>query len=752
MTCAYQLGRNRGGGGAVTDSGLACIALIARIHGKSAEPAQLRHALGLRGPAGTDDLLLAAKHLHLKARCASLDLARVAAGKVALPCIIALRYTDERGGVAEESSARGQAQPGSATVRAGGAPESGFAAFALLVRIDATHAIIHEPAAARPRSIALDELRERMIGAAIHLVSRSALPGEAAHFDFTWFIPAIVKYRALLGEALIASLFVQLFALVTPLLFQVVMDKVLVHKGYSTLTVIAAGMLAVVLFESVLAALRNYVFAHTASRIDVELGSTLFRHLLALPLAYFEARRVGDSVARVRELENIRQFLTGPALTSMIDLAFTAVFLALMLYYSPLLTVVVVLSIPCYAVLMALAMPLFRRRLNDKFARGADNQSFLVEAVTNMQTLKAGATEPQAQRRWDEQLAGYVAASFRVTRLSVFAGEAIQMIQKLVTVGILWLGAYEVIDGAMTVGALIAFNMLAGRVSQPVIRLAQLWQELQQSGIAVARLGDILNTRPEPSGAGRTQLPAIVGEVEFDQVRFRYRPDGSEVLRGISFLLKPGAVLGLVGRSGSGKSTIAKLAQRLYVPERGRILVDGVDLALADPAWLRRQIGVVLQENRLFARSVRENIALADPGMPMDTVINAATMAGAHEFILELPEGYDTVVGEQGATLSGGQRQRIAIARALITNPRILIFDEATAALDYESERVIQDNMRFIARGRTVIIIAHRLSAVRDAHTILVMEQGEIVEGGSHAELLKMPQGRYARLYAMQGG
>ena len=327
------------------------------------------------------------------------------------------------------------------------------------------------------------------------------------------------------------------------------MDKVLVHKGYATLTVIATGMLAVVLFESVLAALRNYVFAHTASRIDVELGSTLFRHLLALPLAYFEARRVGDSVARVRELENIRQFLTGPALTSMIDLSFTVVFLAVMLYYSPLLTLVVVLSIPCYAILMALTMPVFRKRLNDKFARGAENQSFLVEAVTNMQTLKAGATEPQAQRRWDEQLAGYVAASFRVTRLSVFAGEGIQMIQKLVTVGILWLGAYEVIDGAMTVGALIAFNMLAGRVSQPVLRLAQLWQELQQTGIAVARLGDILNTRPENMASGRTQLPAITGQVEFDQVRFRYRADGPEVLRGLSFKLNPGAVLGLASNA-----------------------------------------------------------------------------------------------------------------------------------------------------------------------------------------------------------
>jgi subfamily B ATP-binding cassette protein HlyB/CyaB len=398
-------------------------------------------------------------------------------------------------------------------------------------------------------------------------------------------------------------------------------------------------------------------------------------------------------------------------------------------------------------------MPVFRRRLDEKFARGAENQAFLVEAVTNIQTLKAGATEPQAVRRWDEQLAGYVAASFRVTRLSAFAGEGIHLVQKLVTVGVLWLGALEVIDGAMTVGGLVAFNMLAGRVAQPVLRLAQVWQELQQAGVSVARLGDILNTRSESSlAAARAQLPQIQGAIEFDQVRFRYRPDGSEVLRGISFRVRPGEMIGIVGRSGSGKSTVAKLAQRLYVPERGRVLIDGVDLALADPAWLRRQIGVVLQENRLFARSVRDNIALADPGAPMQAVMQAAKLAGAHEFILELPEGYDTLVGEQGATLSGGQRQRIAIARALMTNPRILIFDEATSALDYESERVIQDNMRFIAKGRTVLVIAHRLSAVRDAHSILVMEQGELVEHGTHADLVKQPDGRYARLYAMQAG
>jgi subfamily B ATP-binding cassette protein HlyB/CyaB len=572
-----------------------------------------------------------------------------------------------------------------------------------------------------------------------------------ARFDFTWFIPAIVKYRKLVGEALVASLALQLFALVTPLFFQVVVDKVLVHKGLSTLTVIAVGLLATVVFESTLSALRTYVFAHTTSRIDVELGGRLFRHLVALPLAYFEARRVGDSVARVRELEHIRQFLTGPALMSVIDLLFAFVFIAVMLYYSVLLTVIVLASIPCYVLLMACAMPAFRRRLDEKFSRGAENQAFLVESVTNIQTLKAGATEPQAVRRWDEQLAAYVASSFRVTRLAAFASEGVHLVQKLVTVGILWLGAHQVIDGAMTVGGLVAFNMLAGRISQPVLRLAQLWQELQQTGVSVARLGDILNARSENSvAAARAQLPAIQGAIEFDGVRFRYRPDGPEVLRGVSFRLKPGETLGIVGRSGSGKSTVAKLIQRLYVPERGRVVVDGVDLALADPAWLRRQIGVVLQENRLFARSIRENVALADPGAPMEAVIQVAKLAGAHEFILELPEGYDTVVGEQGATLSGGQRQRIAIARALMTNPRILIFDEATSALDYESERIIQDNMRFIAKGRTVIVIAHRLSAVRDVHNIVVMEAGEIVEHGPHADLVKQPDGRYARLYAMQ--
>lgn len=712
-------------------SGLKCLALVARFLGCAADAEQIHHQLGLSGrPVSADDLIRAARGLSLKSRAAKFEaspdgLRRLGSGT--LPCILETRPTEVD---ASEPAAE----------------------FVVLARIEGDKALIHDPQEERPVLLSVEELAARLSGRAVLVTSRAQLASALARFDFTWFVPAVVKYRRLLAEALVASFALQIFALVTPLFFQVVMDKVLVHQGLATLQVIGVGLLATVLFESVLSALRTYVFAHTTSRIDVELGARLFRHLLGLPLAYFEARRVGDSVARVRELENIRSFLTGPALTSVMDLLFTFVFLAVMLWYSVPLTLLVLASLPLYALLMGSAMPAFRRRLDEKFARGAENQAFLVEAVSNIQTLKAGATEPQAIRRWDEQLAAYVASSFRVTKLAAFAGEGIQLIQKLVTVGILWLGAYQVMDGALTVGSLIAFNMLAGRVAQPVLRLAQLWQELQQAGIAVARLGDILNAPTETRAASRTQLPALRGDIEFDQVRFRYRPDGSEVLRGVSFHLRAGEVLGVVGRSGSGKSTVAKLVQRLYVPERGRVKVDGVDLALADPAWLRRQIGVVLQENRLFARSVRDNIALADPGASMDAVVQAAKLAGAHEFILELPEGYDTLVGEQGSTLSGGQRQRIAIARALMTNPRVLIFDEATSALDYESERIVHDNMRFICKGRTVIIIAHRLSAVRDAHRIVVMEAGEIVEQGTHAELLATPGGRYAHLHALQAG
>ena len=697
------------------DPGLEALVALLRLHDIAAEAEQIRHRLGT-SKIGAPEILRCAKDLGLKARAFRTDWSRLA--RIPLP--------------------------GIASLRDGG--------FMLLAKASEDQVLVQSPLAVRPTLMTRAELLAVWDGGLILMTRRTGLSDLGRRFDITWFLGAIHKYRHLLGEVLIASFFLQLFALVSPLFFQVVIDKVLVHRALSTLDVLVIGLLAISIFETVLSILRTYLFAHTTNRIDVELGARLFHHLLALPMAYFQARRVGDSVARVRELENIRNFLTSSALTLAIDLLFTSVFLAVMFFYSPLLTWIVIGSFPFYIAISAGATPLFRRRLDEKFRRGAENQAFLVESVTGIETLKSLAVEPQMQRRWEEQLAGYVASSFRVLSLGNAASQVVQLVSKIVTAGLLYFGAKLVIGGSMSVGELVAFNMLAGRVSTPVLRLAQIWQDFHQARLSVLRLGDILNTAAEQTyTTARTRLPAIRGNIRFDHVTFRYRVDGQEVLHDVTFDVPAGQMVGIVGPSGSGKSTFAKLVQRLYVPESGRVLVDGIDLAMVDPAWLRRQIGVVLQESVLFNRSVRENIALVDPAMPMERVIAAAKLAGAHEFILELTEGYDTIVGERGATLSGGQRQRIAIARALIANPRILIFDEATSALDYESERIIQQNMKEIAKGRTVLVIAHRLSTVRATDRIVTLERGRLVEDGTHDSLIKTG-GRYASLHRLQAG
>ena len=699
----------------ISDDGLVALLFILRGQGVSVLPEQIQHQFPGR-PIGVTEMVRCAKGLGLKARSITTNWERLA--KTPMPVIAALRD----------------------------------GSFLVLGRVGEDSILVQAPNAPRPSMLSRAELEAIWDGRLVLMTKRATLTDLARRFDITWFMGAIHKYRWLLTEVLVASFFLQLFGLISPLFFQVVIDKVLVHHSMSTLDVLVIGLVAIALFEVVLGALRTYLFSHTTNRIDVELGARLFRHLLALPIGYFQARRVGDSVARVRELENIRNFLTSSGLTLVIDLFFTLVFVAALFFYSPTLTWIVLASLPLYIGISVGVTPLFRRYLDDKFARGAENQAFLVESVTAVETLKAMAIEPQMQQRWEEQLAAYVAASFRVLNLGNVASQAVQLVSKLVTASILYVGAKLVISGDLSVGELVAFNLLAGRVSGPVLRLAQIWQDFHQTRLSIARLGDILNTTPEPSyNPNRTALPAIRGDISFEHVTFRYRIDGPEILRNINLSIPAGQMIGVVGPSGSGKSTLAKLAQRLYVPESGRVLIDGVDVAQIDPSWLRRQIGVVLQDNILFNRSIRDNIALADPSLPADKVIEAAKLAGAHDFILKLPEGYDTIVGERGGSLSGGQRQRIAIARALATDPRILIFDEATSALDYESEHIIQQNMAQIARSRTVLIIAHRLSTLRMADRIVTIEGGRLIEDGTHEKLMRTG-GRYATLHRLQSG
>ena len=447
-----------------TDTGLLCLLLLARFYDLPADAAQVRHQFSDSAhPFSDRELLRAAKHLGLKAGLHKVTGADLV--KTPLPAM-----------------AKGM---------------DGH--YVVLAKVEGEKVLIQDPLQDGPRIVPRSTFEAVWTGELLLFTKRAHLRPEDLKFDFTWFIPAIVKYRRLLGDVLLASFFLQLFALLTPLFTQVVIDKVLVHKGFTTLHVLAVGMITLALFETLLGGLRTYIFAHTTNRIDVSLGAQLFRHVLALPLAYFEARRVGDTVARVRELEHVRQFLTSNSVTVILDVVFTVVFLAVMWFYSPLLTLVVMGSLPLYALLSIVVTPMIRARLNEKFNRGAENQSFLVEAITGIQTVKALALEPPLQRRWDEQLAGYVATSFRTTTLITVTGQIASLIQKATTIAILWTGAYLVIGGDLSIGQLIAFNMLSAQVTGPLLRLVNLWQDFQQVGVSIERLGDVLNTRPEPA-------------------------------------------------------------------------------------------------------------------------------------------------------------------------------------------------------------------------------------------------------------
>lgn len=583
-------------------------------------------------------------------------------------------------------------------------------------------------------------------GAAIALYPRFT---KAEFFlNMKWLFKEFFKHRPVFASIITASFFIQLFGLVTPLFIQVIIDKVLAHHALTTLQVVAGAFMAILLFDTIMNLMRNYLLYHTANKVDASLGAKVYRHLLSLPFRYFEIRKVGNIIARVRELENLRSFMTNISLTVLLDTVFSVVFIAIMVLYSGYLTMIVLGFVLAIGLISLIATPMIKRRLEEKFQKGAANQSFLVESITGIQTVKSLAIEGKMIKEWEKSLGDYILSAFKLSNLGNVAVTSSQALQKMMTLAVIYFGVSLVFDKSMSVGQLIAFQMFASQLSGPVLRLVHMWQDFQQAKLSLERIGDIINTPPEVVG-GAITVKQLQGQIAAKEISFRYAPESPLVLDHVSFNIHAGMMVGIVGRSGSGKSTIAKLIQRLYLPIEGAMMIDGVDIRHMDPLFLRYRTGIVLQECFLFSGTIKENIAMAAPDASMERILEVSRIAGAHDFISEMPLGYDTYVEERGSSLSGGQKQRIAIARALIMNPNILIFDEATSALDYESERVIQQNLNLIRKGRTVIFIAHRLSVMRDCDMIIVIDRGKVIETGNHVSLMEK-DGLYAYLYKQQ--
>lgn len=569
-------------------------------------------------------------------------------------------------------------------------------------------------------------------------------------FGLGWFVPSLIKYKWMLIEVFIASFFVQLFGLANPLMIQVIIDKVIVQNSPDTLQVLGLFLVVLAIFEAVLTTLRTYSFVDTTNRIDMSLGSEIIDHLLRLPLRYFEKRPVGEISTRIGELENIRQFLTGTALTVVLDSVFSVIYIVVMFIYSPLLTAVALGIIPVFIALTLIFSPLIRRQLRDKAERNAHTQSHLVEIMSGIQTVKAQNVELRARWEWQERYATYVDTGFKTVITSTLASSASNFLNKLSQLLVLWVGAYLVLQQELTLGQLIAFRIISGYVTSPILRLAQLWQNFQQTALSLERLADIVDY-PQEAEEDRDNIPMplIKGNLKYENVSFRFKQHGPLQLNNVNIDFPAGTFVGIVGESGAGKSTLTKLVSRLYEPESGRILIDGYDVNRVELYSLRRQIGVVPQESLLFDGSVMDNIALTNPDATTEDIIRAAQVAVSHDFIMSLPNGYNTRVGERGSSLSGGQRQRIAIARSVVQNPRMLVLDEATSALDYNTEAQVCQNLIEAFRNRTVLFITHRLGTIQNADLIVVMDAGSIVEIGVHEELMAM-KGRYYYLYQQQ--
>lgn len=594
-----------------------------------------------------------------------------------------------------------------------------------------------------------DEFESLWNGEVFLFKRKFKLSDESQPFSLRWFIPEIIRQKVTFYDIAFAVLFINAIALITPIFFQIVIDKVLVNQAFTTLHVLGLGMAAALAVNAGLDFLRDYLLLHASNKIDLRVTSRTFKHMLSLPLDFFENVPAGVLTKHMQQTSNIRNFLTGNLFLTILESTSLFVFLPFLFVYSSRLTGIVIIITLLIAFVIAILIVPFRRRLNALYNAEGNRQAMLVETINGMATVKSMAIEPLLRKQWEDKVARAVSMQFRVGKISITAKSITQFLERLMSITIIWLGAYQVFTGAMTVGALIAFNMLASRVTSPLVRLVGLVHQYQEAALSVEKLGLVMNARPEWGADRHGARPSLLGDIVFEQVDFRYEPDLPNVLKNINLIVSAGTTLGIVGPSGSGKTTLTRLLQKSYLPSTGTIRINNCYQNEIDTAHLRQNMGVVLQENFLFNATVADNIRAGQSRASREQIIQAATLAGADEFIVNLPQGYDTMLEEGATNLSGGQRQRLAIARALLTRPKILILDEATSSLDPESERIVRTNLAGIAQNRTVIIVSHRLSMLKNSDKIIVLQHGAIVGQGTHEELLKGCQ-LYSDLWRQQ--